>query len=115
MVSFDVMVRHEKSALILAILLPLLAHAQSSPTPACITKASSLCTATPECKAFGIYENKIQLHGCAVTVPNNDWAIFVQSPNGSYTRLPGHVNVDESKCQHHVGEQARYVHVKHAT
>ena len=69
----------------------------------CVTYASTLCDADPRCHSFGLYNGRIQLHGCNATVPNNDWTIYAK-PTGSahgYAPLPGHVNVDESRCAEH--------------
>jgi hypothetical protein len=73
----------------------------------CIEQASGLCDRSTFCKAFGLYGNKIQLHSCSnSTVQNNDWTIYAQklgatsdgAAHHTYTKLPGHVNIDEDHC-----------------
>lgn len=81
-------------------LLAVLACSAAQPSAECVATASALCTADGACAAFGIYAGKIQFHGCAITVPNTDWATFVRAPNGTYARVPG-VNVDEDACATH--------------
>lgn len=68
--------------------------------PNCTAIGEALCSADGNCSAFGIYNDEIQLHGCAVTVPNLDWTIFARQ-GGGYAQLPGHVNVNESACVVH--------------
>ena len=73
----------------------------------CVTYASELCDANPGCEAFGICSGKIQLHGCASTIANNDWSVWEKGKHSStYARLPGHVNVDEAKCTQHPKDSA---------
>jgi hypothetical protein len=85
----------------------LLVYSASTPLDDnCVAYASSLCDADAHCSAFGLYDGRLQLHGCNATVANSDWAIYSwQQPTaaggGSYARLPGHVNVDEAKCAAH--------------
>ena len=68
--------------------------------------AQKACTADTRCKAFGIYNGKFQLHGCATAnalVPNKDWSIYIPvNGNKSIWRPLGQqVNVDEAKCASH--------------
>jgi hypothetical protein len=45
-----------------------------------------------QCATFGVLGTQIQLHGCAVVVPNNDWEIFARdAAGGGYSRVPGSV------------------------
>ena len=64
---------------------------------ACISLGIALCGAERNCAAFGIHGLELQFHSCAITIPNDDWTIYTM--NGStFAPLPGHVNVDNSKC-----------------
>jgi len=66
----------------------------------CKAQGVSLCNLDPHCAAFGLYGDRIQLHGCDnETVPNNDWKIYARAEN--YMPLEGHVNIDESRCSQH--------------
>lgn len=64
----------------------------------CVHQGEQYCNALPNCAAFGVYGDQIQLHSCNITVANKDWAIYVKESGGVYKRLPGSVNVDEKKC-----------------
>ena len=67
----------------------------------CTTMGAALCDADGACEAFGVYGDKIQLHGCNATVPNTDWSTYVHNTaNGDYSSLPG-VNIDETQCTTH--------------
>ena len=70
-------------------------------TDNCTAIGEALCDADGQCAAFGTYGDQIQLHGCATTVPNADWAIFVRGAGGAYEQLPKGVNVDEDACAQH--------------
>lgn len=89
-----------------ALLLLLLATQGSAqvadPSPACVAQAEALCNADGACAAFGVYGNEIQLHGCAATVPNTDWTIFVRKGSTTaFSQLPGTINVNETACAQH--------------
>ena len=65
--------------------------------------AEAACAANANCKAFGVYDNKYQLHGCtdtAALVPNTDWSIFVpaSAAKTSWKPLGKKVNIDDGKC-----------------
>ena len=66
----------------------------------CEERAATLCDADPHCAAFGIFGDKIQLHGCLHLVPNHNWTIFNRT-GSSYARVAGSVNVDEGLCEKH--------------
>lgn len=68
--------------------------------------AEAACAADSGCKAFGVWRDAFQLHGCAnaaALVPNNDWEIFVPTTAAKsvWKPLGQKVNVDESKCTIH--------------
>ena len=76
----------------------------SVPSPCPLARHA--CVADEKCQAFGVFNNRYELHGCAdpaALVPNNDWTIYV--PNGTeangWKALHEHMNVDESKCASH--------------
>lgn len=67
----------------------------------CTLIGESLCNADENCRAFGVFGDQIQLHGCSdAVVPNNDWSIFVHKAGGDYALLNG-VNIDEKLCASH--------------
>jgi hypothetical protein len=70
----------------------------SGADPDCVKYASGVCDGDPNCQTFGIYQNQIQFHGCADTVPNNDWTVWNRTSHATYTQLPGHINVESSEC-----------------
>lgn len=74
---------------------------EKSLSPSCVIEGEELCSTDGACAAFGILDSQIQLHGCAVLVPNTDWSIYIHNANGSYTRIAGTINVNESDCTQH--------------
>ena len=66
----------------------------------CTAIGEALCTADGACAAFGVFDQRIQLHGCASTVPNADWLVYARDAAGAYALLPG-VNVNETRCAVH--------------
>lgn len=78
------------------------ANSQAGPPANCTALGEQLCTADGNCAAFGTYGSSIQLHGCVITVANPDWTIFVRDDTtGTYSSLPGTVNIDEDACPTH--------------
>jgi hypothetical protein len=65
---------------------------------ACVKLAESWCTVEPLCRAFGVFNDMVQLHSCNVTMPNSDWRIYAKSNKNSYTLLPGKVDINASAC-----------------
>lgn len=79
---------------------PLAPHSAGDPN--CTQIGEALCTRDGACAAFGVLGQRIQLHGCALTVPNADWTIYVRdAASGQYRPLPLGVNVDEEACAQH--------------
>jgi hypothetical protein len=91
-----------RAAPVSALPLLLLAAAAAAPPLNCTAVGEALCSADGQCATFGVLGTQIQLHGCAVVVPNNDWEIFARdAAGGGYSRVPGSVNVNESACAAH--------------
>jgi hypothetical protein len=97
------MTRRPLLPLLPLLLLLALSDAQLDPSPAvCVAQGEALCNADGACEAFGIFGTSIQLHGCATTVPNADWTIFVRDEKTSaFSQLPGTINVNETACAQH--------------
>ena len=67
----------------------------------CTAVGEALCSSDGSCVAFGVYGERIQLHGCSsATVPNSDWSIYVRGTDGAYALTPG-VNINEDGCTVH--------------
>lgn len=68
----------------------------------CVHVGTQICNRDPLCATFGVYKSLIQFHGCNATVANMDWTIYAKTPGAaSYTKLPGHVNINNAECAHH--------------
>ena len=66
---------------------------------ACVKLAESWCSADPNCRSFGVFHRRIQLHSCTVTMPNSDWTVYAKSTTTKgYARLPGKVDINASAC-----------------
>lgn len=66
------------------------AQPASDPPAGCEAQAVALCLADPNCVAFGLFDTRIQLHGCTITVPNHDWIIYARQGNTTnFKPLPG--------------------------